>query len=300
MSHLIHRRDFVRNTSLALGALAVAEASALVAQEKKRTLRKGIMFGTVGVKGTVLEKFKAVKEAGFDGVEAGSHMDQEEVLKARDATGLLIPSVCCGTHWAKPLSHPSAKVREEGLEGLRQSLKDAKRYGASSVLFVSGVVNQEISYADAWERTHTEIAKVVPLAAELQVRISIENVWNNFLLSPIEAARFVDDFKSPWVGWHFDVGNVVNYGWPEQWVRTLGKRINMLHIKEYSREKADKEGKWAGFNVEFLKGSNNWPAVMKAVDDIGYTTWGIAEQGGGDTPEGLRKLASEMDRIFAS
>jgi len=138
------------------------------------------------------------------------------------------------------------------------------------------------------------------LAEELGVKIAIENVWNHFLLSPLEAARYVDEFNSPWVGWHFDVGNVIAYGWPEQWIRTLGKRIQKLHIKEFSREKANKEGLWKGFDVPFLKGDNNWPAVMKALDEIGYDGWGIAEQSGADSAEGLKKLSEEMDRIFAS
>ena len=294
------RRDFLKQGTTA--AVAVVGAS-LLAQEatpkRKRAIRKAIMFGTVGVKGSVLEKFKAVKEAGFDGVEPNSHMDQEEVLRARDATGLEICSVCCGTHWAKPVSDPNPATRKAGLDGLIQSLKDAKRYGASSVLFVPAVVNAQVSYDEAYRRSQEEIRKAVPLARELGVKIAIENVWNQFLLSPMESARYVDDFKSPWVGWHFDIGNVINYGWPEQWVRILGKRIQKLHIKEYSRTRRDNEGLWKGFDVEFLKGSNNWPAVMKALDDIGYKGWGIAEQGGGGSPEGLRKLATAMDEIFS-
>ena len=132
------------------------------------------------------------------------------------------------------------------------------------------------------------------------MKIAIENVWNHFLLSPLEAARYVDEFNSPWVGWHFDVGNVITYGWPEQWIRILGKRIQKLHIKEFSREKANKEGLGKGFDVPFLKGDNNWPAVMQALDDIGYEGWGIAEQSGADNVEGLKKLSEEMDRIFVS
>jgi hexulose-6-phosphate isomerase len=132
------------------------------------------------------------------------------------------------------------------------------------------------------------------------VKIAIENVWNMFLLSPLEAARYVDEFNSPWVAWHFDIGNVINYGWPEQWVRILGKRIQTLHIKEYSRKRRDAEGPGKGFSVEFLKGDNEWPSVMKALDDIGYEGWGIAEQSGGDNLEGLTKLSTEMDSIFAS
>jgi hexulose-6-phosphate isomerase len=258
------------------------------------------MWGTVGVKGSVMEKAKAVKEAGFEGIEPNGGMDQDEVLRAMEATGLQAASVCCHTHWAKPLSDPNPANRAVGLEGLRQSLKDAKRYGAGSVLLVPAVVNDKVGYAEAWDRSVVEIRKAVPLAEELGVTISIENVWNNFLLSPIEAARYVDEFKSPRVGWHFDIGNVINYGWPEQWIRVLGKRIQRLHLKEYSRDKADKEGKWAGFNVEFLKGSNNWAEIVKALGEVGYSGWAIAEQGGGGSPEGLKKLSDEISRIFAS
>jgi hexulose-6-phosphate isomerase len=227
-------------------------------------------------------------------------MDQEEVLKARDAAGLQTPSVCCSTHWGYPLSDPDPKVREKGLQGMQQALRDAHRYGASSVLCVPAVVNKKVSYAQAYERSQAEIRKLVPLAEELQVRIAIENVWNQFLLSPLEAARFVDEFNSPWVGWHFDVGNVIIYGWPEQWIRILNKRIAKLHIKEFSREKARKEGMGKGFDVEFLKGDDDWPSVMRALDEVGYNGWGIAEQPGADSLEGLRKLSTEMDRIFAS
>jgi hexulose-6-phosphate isomerase len=160
-------------------------------------------------------------------------------------------------------------------------------------------VNKNVTYNEAYERSQAEIRKAIPLAEELGVKIAIENVWNQFLLSPMEAARYVDEFNSPMVGWHFDVGNIINYGWPEQWVRILGKRIAKLHIKEFSRGRRDKEGLWKGFSVDFLKGDNDWPAVMKALDDIGYTGWGIAEQPGGDSPEGLKKLVDGMDQIFA-
>jgi hexulose-6-phosphate isomerase len=252
------------------------------------------------LKGSVLEKFKAIKEAGFEGVEPMSHMNQDEVVKALEETGLKAASVCCNTHWNKPVSDPNPAVREEGLNGLKQALRDAKHYGASSVLFVAAVVNKEVAYADAYKRSQEEIRKAIPSAEELGVKIAIENVWNHFLLSPLEAARYVDEFNSPWVGWHFDVGNVITYGWPEQWIHVLGKRIQKLHIKEFSREKANKEGLWKGFDVPFLKGDNNWPAVMEALDAIGFEGWGIAEQSGADNAEGLKKLSEEMDRIFAS
>jgi L-ribulose-5-phosphate 3-epimerase len=133
-------------------------------------------------------------------------------------------------------------VRAEGLEAQKQTMRDGKRYGASSVLLVPGVVSKEVSYADAYTRSQAEIRKAIPLAEELGIKIAIENVWNYFLLSPLEAARYVDEFHSPAVGWHFDVGNILNYVWPEQWIRILGPRLQQLHIKEFSRKKRDTEG----------------------------------------------------------
>ena len=299
----LNRRDFLQTSASAAALTLLSSAApsfAETAPAKKRDIRKAIMFATVGVKGSVLQKMQAVKEAGFEGVEPMSHMDQDEVVQALEATGLKAASVCCSTHWNQTLTHDSVNVREKGLEGLKQSLRDAKRYGAGSVLLVPGVVNKQVSYSDAWTRSLESIRKAIPLAEELQVKISIENVWNNFLMSPLEAARFVDELHSPWVGWHFDIGNVIHYGWPEQWIQALGKRINRLHIKEFSRAKADKEGRYAGFGAKFLEGDNDWPSVMKALDGVGYTGWGIAEQGGGDSLEGLKDLAQRMDKIFAS
>ena len=296
----MNRRNFVKTGAGLAAMLTSMPASSPAAASGKRTLRKAIMYETVGLKGSVMEKFQAVKAAGFEGIEPLSHMDQEEVLAAFKATGLKPASVCCSTHWKKPLSDPDPAVRAEGVKGMQQALRDAKAYGATSVLLVPAVVNQKVPYNDAYSRSQEEIRKLVPLATELNVRIAIENVWNHFIMTPLEAARYVDEFQSPAVGWHFDVGNIIAFGWPEQWIRILNKRIAKLHIKEFSRKKMDSEGLWKGFDVDFLEGDDDWPAVMKALDDIGYNGWGIAEQPGGDTPEGLHHLSTKMDVIFAS
>jgi len=297
----MNRREFLKagSAALALATIAPAVSAADEKPASKRNLKKAIMWATVGLKGSTLEKMRAIKDAGFEGVEMMSHLDQDEVLRARDETGLVVPSVCGAKHWDKPLTDPDPAVRGEGLAALKQSLRDAKRYGATSVLLVPGKVTRDISYPDAWKRSQEEIRKALPLAEELGVKIAIENVWNQFLLSPLEAASYVDEFKSPMVGWHFDVGNVVNYGWPDQWVRVLGKRILKLHIKEYSRSRRDNEGLWKGFSVPLMEGDSDWAAVMKAIDEIGYSGWGIAEQGGADSPDGLKEIALRMDKIFA-
>ena len=293
------RRHFLQSvTSTALLA-ASGSISAQEAAKPARKLRKAIMGGTLGIKGTLIEKYTAAKTAGYEGVEPAGGMNQQEVLDALGKSGLQAASVCCHTHWKQTLTHNDEKIRAEGLQGVLQTLRDAKAYGADSILVVPGVCNEEVPYDLAWERSIAEIKKAVPLAKELGVKISIENVWNNFILSPLEAVRYLDEVGDPIVGWHFDIGNVLRYGWPEQWIKVLGKRINRIHVKEYSTKKMKDEGVWKGFDCDLTEGDNNWPAIMKALDDADYTGWAISEQRGGINPGGLKTLTERMDKIFA-
>jgi len=211
------RRKFAKNTIMISAAMSVAPMKGIsdIIIAPPRTLRKGVMWGSIGVGQTIMEKFQAAKDAGFDGVEVMSHLNREEVLKARDTTGLVIPSVCGAMHWKYLLSDPDPAVRDQGVEALRLSLEDASAYGADTVLLVPGRVSDTVSYDDCWTRTTEEIKKVLPLAINLKVKIALENVWNNFLISPMEAASYVDQFKSPFVGFYFDCGNILVYGWPE-------------------------------------------------------------------------------------
>ena len=291
------RRSFLKLTS---AAASVALAPAAFAADKQRGIQKAIMWGTVGVKGSVLEKMQQVKAAGFLGVEPNGGMNREEVVAALKETGLKAASVCCHTHWAKPLSAPDEATRKIGYDGLVLSLGDAKAYGATSVLLVPGVVNDKVSYDDCFKRCVEEIKKAAPVAKDLGVKIAIENVWNNFVTKPQQAVDLLDAINSEWVGWHFDIGNVGRYSPAEEWIPLIGKRILKLHIKEYSTKLRDEKGPGAGFGVKFLEGTNNWPAIMAALDKIGYSGWGIAEQGGGGSPEGLKDLSDRMTKIFAS
>jgi hexulose-6-phosphate isomerase len=298
----MNRREFAKNTILASAMISVSPIPGLsgIISPAARTLKKGIMWGSIGYGTTIMEKFQAAKSAGFDGVEVMSHLDRTEVLKARDATGLIIPSVCGEKHWKYPLSDPDPAIREQGVEALKVSLEDAAAYDADTVLLVPGRVNENVSYDECWTRTVEEIKKVIPVAINLKVKIALENVWNNFLISPMEAASFVDQFRSPYVGFYFDCGNVLVYGWPEQWIKILGRRLAKVHIKEFSRKIADKQGRGAGFDVKLLEGDVNWSAVMSSLDGIGYSGWTTIEQPGGDSPEGLKDLCERLVKIQAS
>jgi len=284
-------------------------------------IRKALKYGMIGAGATVAEKFAIVREAGFDGVEMDSPntLDNEEILKAREEAGIEIPGVVDSVHWNKPLSHPDPRVRAEGRHALETALHDCKTYGGTTALLVPAVVNSGISYAEAWDRSMVEIKRVVPIAEGLGVQIAFENVWNNFLLSPLEAARYVDELGAAgpgvsyqhggqrvlrrgghWprlVGWYFDIGNIVNYGWPEHWIDALGSRILKLDVKDYSRKKRNEEGLWKGFDVEIGEGDAGWERVNAALDRIGFRGWASAEVGGGG-PDRLKEIATRMDEVF--
>jgi len=298
----MNRRQFTKRTAMASAILAAAPLKGFpeTILTVQRNLKKGIMWGSIGAGKTVMERFQAAKLAGFDGVEVDSHLDRKEVLQARDSTGMKVHSVCDSKHWKLLLSSPDPKVREEGVEALKVSLEDANIFGADAVLLVPGRVTDSVSYDECWNRSVEEIRKAIPTAEKLKVKIAIENVWNNFLLSPMEAAGYIDQFQSPFVGAYFDCGNILAYGWPEQWIKILGKRIAKVHIKEYSRKIADTQGKSAGFKVKLREGDVNWAAVMKALDDTGYQGWTSIEMPGGDTPEGLKDLCDRLKLILES
>ena len=293
--------DLTRRTMLAstaaMGALATFMPRALAENNR---IKKAVKFHMVKLKGSIKDKFALVKKLGFDGIElnAPSGLDRSEVLAARDEVDLPIHGVVDSVHWSKTLSDPSPDIRAEGRKGLETALRDCKAYGGSTVLLVPAVVKRDVSYAQAYERSQAEIRKVLPMAAELEITIAIENVWNNFLLSPLEAARYLDELESPWVGWYLDIGNIVRYGWPQHWIEALGKRIKKLDIKDFSRKKSNDEGLWKGFRTKIGEGDGDWGAVNEALAAIGWEGWGTAEVGGGGE-ERLAEIARRMDDVYA-
>jgi len=257
------------------------------------------MWGTVGIPGSVFDKCKAIKEAGFQGIEPNSHMNRQEVIDAAKSTGLEITDVCCSTHWNNPLSHSDATVRQEAIEGAIVTLEDAHAYGADAILLVPGMVSESVSYDDCWNRSIEGINKLIPVAEKLKVKICVENVWNNFLLSPIEASYYVDQFNSPYVKFYLDCGNLLVYGWPEQWITILSDRIGRIHIKEFSKKIADQKGRGAGFGVQLTEGDVDWTKVMEAARKRYKNVWLTTEQGNNKTFEELKDLSIRFDKILS-
>lgn len=308
----MNKRDFIKSAAVFAGVSAIsplipaANIQNIPAFDIRGTsaipkLKKGLVFGMIKEELSLTDKFQIAKDAGFDGVELNSPIEfnKSEVLEAKLKSGIELPSVINKDHWSKPLSDPDPAVRREIIESIAQSLQEVKDFGGDTVLVVPGVVNEKVSYEQAYNTSLESIRSLIPHVEKTGVQIGLENVWNNFLISPVEAKRFVDDINHPLIGWYFDIGNVLRYGWPEHWIRTLNSRIKKLHMKEFSRELMNNKGLWAGFKVDILKGDNNWPVVMQAVKDINYQgEWLTVEVEGGDRNY-LKKIAKEMDEIIS-
>lgn len=262
----LDRRRFLKS-SAAIGAFLVAGAGAPGSSKPK--WRLAYMLGTS--EGEIRPKFEELKAAGFEGVEllSPNQLDLDEVLAASKATGIEIHGVSGSRHWQDTLSDPDEAAVERGLAAIRQEIKDTKAYGGTTVLVVPAVVKPGVSYEQAWERSQKAIRSLLPIAEEAGVVLAIEEVWNKFLLSPIEFARYVDEFESPWVKAYFDVGNVVEFGYPQEWIRVLGPRIAKIHVKEYAKPKR--------FDYALGEGEVDWNEVRQALVDVGYEGWITAE-----------------------
>jgi len=297
------RRTFVASVGAAAAASSVLASvgSHTRSWAKGPRVKKALKIGMISEGSSLTEKFEIAKRAGYDGVELDSPgaFTADDVKAAKDATGLEVPGVVDSVHWRDTLSHPDAAVRARGVAGLETAIRDCHAFGGTSVLLVPAVVNKGVSYADAYRRSQEEIRKVLPLATDLNIQIAFENVWNNFLLSPLEAAQYSDAFESDLVGWHFDIGNIVNYGWPAHWIEALGHRIFKLDVKAFSRSRRNDEGLWKGFGVEIGDEGDDcdWPEVRQALDSIGYRGWAAAGVGGGDLAR-LTDIARRMDRVL--
>lgn len=256
-------------------------------------IKKGLVWDMLPSSLSYAERMKLARDVGFEVVQAPTMPDKheaEELKKAAEAANIRIDSVMNMAHWEYPLSSGDAAVVEKSMEGMRTSLHNAKLWGADAVLLVPAVVNAQTSYEEAWERSQKQIRKLIPLAAELKVVIAIEEVWNKFLLSPLEMKKYIAEFESPWIRAWFDVGNVVLYGFPQDWIRTLGKSIYKVHVKDFKR----KQDGYAWVNLG--EGDVDWAAVRQAFADVGYAGSAIAELDGGDEAY-LRDVSTRMDRL---
>jgi hexulose-6-phosphate isomerase len=235
---------------------------------------------------------KMIKDAGFEAVEVNTTEDggvlnlnckEDEAKKVAETirkNGLEIASLLVGQFWKYPLSSPNPEIRKKGEELLEKGIKIAKYLGTDAILVVPGVVaslsgeGEIVSYDIAYKNSQESIKKYVELAEKYNVYICVENVWNKFLLSPVEMKRFVEEIGSEYVKVYFDVGNILIIGFPEMWIRILGKLIKRIHLKDFKLS----VGNINGF-CDLLEGDVNWYEVIKALKEIGYDSYLTAELG---------------------
>ena len=252
-------------------------------------MKKSISYWSFSGK-NVFQAMQTAKDAGFDGIELTLDAEGDvtmqttaaqlaEIRSAAQELGLALPSVASSLFWAYSFTSDDPNEREQAHQAAVCEIQTAKALGADTVLVVPGSVSVEfvperpvVAYDVCWERALQEMKRLAPIAEEAGINIGIENVWNRFLLSPLEMRQFLDEIGSERVGAYFDVGNVVYSGYPEQWIRILGKRIKKVHFKDFRRNPG-------GLNsfVDILSGDVDWPAVMQAFADIGYDDWVTGE-----------------------
>lgn len=252
-------------------------------------MKKGINIWSFP-QGTVKDNLTLAKSAGFDGVELSlnnrpeislTSTDKEikEIKNIADGLGLSLYSLCCDSCWDLRVSDDDAAIREKAKDMIKRQLETAKLLGADTILVIPGVVNacfshpeKKVAYDTVYERSLKAFGELKTYAEKIGVSIGLENVWNKFLLSPLEMKEFIDEIGSDYVGSYLDVGNTLHISYPEDWVRILGKRIKKVHFKDYRVE----VGGLSGF-VDLLAGDVNYPEVMKALGEIGYDGWVTAE-----------------------
>jgi L-ribulose-5-phosphate 3-epimerase len=306
-----NRRDFLKTLT---AALAVAPAG-LGAQQKPAaggspsppnpaTIRKSTLISMLprnkpdNERYSYAERFAIGKEAGFEAVEMQTitaDAEAAEIKEASTKTGLKIHSVMNSDHWRYPLSSADPEVVSKSVAGMETSIKNAALWGADAVLLVPAVVDPATSYRDAWTRSQRVIReRLLPVARDAKIIIAVEEVWNKFLQSPLEFARYVDDFESPWVKAYFDVGNVVINAYPQDWIRTLGSRIVKIHLKDF---RIDRKSQTFAFK-NLGEGDIDWPEVRRALAESGYSGYVTTEIQGGDLAY-LKDVSARVDRFIA-
>ena len=253
-------------------------------------MKKGINIWSFAAGTTVAESIKIAKDAGFDGIELALNETGELSLESREKeidaiasllkeTDIEIAGLATGLYWDYAMTSESEANRNKAKDICKKQLQTAAQLGVDSILVIPGAVgvdfipnSEVVNYERAYERALAAIQELSVDAKGYGVNIAIENVWNKFLVSPLEMKQFIDTVNSEFVGSYFDVGNVVYNGYPEHWIEILGSRIKKVHFKDYRRE----AGGLHGF-VDLLAGDVDYPVVVKALESIGYNNYVTAE-----------------------
>ena len=287
-----------RRTFLQLLAAAAAATAAGQPASPAPAIRKSTLINMLPRDLPYAARFAMAREAGFDAIEMQTIARAEEAAEIHEAAtagGMRIHSVMNMDHWRLPLSSSDPDAVARSVQGMETSLRNAALWGADTVLLVPAVVDADTSYRDAYRRSQRVIReRLLPIARDLKVVIAVEEVWNKFLLSPMEFARYVDEFDSPWLKAYFDVGNVVLYAYPQDWIRTLGPRIVKVHLKDFNLDRPNGRFTWKPIG----EGDIDWLEVRRALRDIGYAGYVTTEVAAGDAAY-LKEVAARVDRFLA-
>lgn len=294
----VSRRSFLQTATAAAAAGALLTNASARAEEQapasKATWRKAVKYSMLPKSMGDEERLTLARECGFEGVEGDPTDNLEAAARLAELAkkrGVPFHGLVFGG-WHAPLSDPDPAVRRTGIDGMRTALRCARAMGVDTVLLVPAVVTPQVRYKDAYERSQQGIRELIPTAQEQKVQILVENVWNRFLLSPLEFARYVDEFESPWVGAYYDTANSIIQGFSEDWIRTLGPRLKKSDVKDFRR----KDFRF----VDLGEGDVNWPEVRKALLEVGYGPENyLTAETGECTKEQLLDISRRMDKVLA-
>ena len=258
-------------------------------------MKKGICIGCLPGELSDEAKLHLAKDAGYDGVEINTFDDLDACRRLTEVAqrlGIELHSVMASGHWTYPLSSRDETVRRKGIANIQQSVETALVCGAKTVLVVPGVVQPDQPYGETYEIALNSMRELAWYAGERSMRLGIENVWNRFLLTPREMGQFLSELNSPHVGLYFDCGNILAYGYPQQWIRELGSHLVKVHVKDF--ESGSRQWKY------LLQGSVDWKAVRAALSEVGYDDYLTAEMGPFPVfPDQMaRDTAAHLDRII--
>ncbi len=273
------RRHFLATTGIA--AVSAIGAKTSVGGEFTGKIRKAVKYHMIGEDLSVADKFKLVKDLGFDGTEIATRekIDPVEVEKAIETAGLPVHGV---VHSSSP--------------NIPGAIDLSKRFGGESVLVVARY-DKKLSLQQNWDRDVANLREAAPHAEKQGIKVCVENVWASYMISAFDYRTFLNEIGSDWVQLYFDVGNNVRWGVPEHWVTLLGDKIAKLDIKEYSTKLQNEKGLRHGFGVPIGEGSVNWANVRAELAKIGFQGWATAEVKGGDRAR-LAEIAKEMDQAL--
>jgi L-ribulose-5-phosphate 3-epimerase len=296
------RRAFLKSIAAAAVAGTVRPAfagqSAAGQKSASATIHKSTLISMLPRALSYADRFAMARDAGFEAVEMQTITKDDEAAEIKEAakkSGLRIHSVMNSDHWRLPLSSSDPEVVSGSVKGMETSIRNAALWGADTVLLVPAVVDATTSYRDAWTRSQRVIReRLLPMARDMKVIIAVEEVWNKFLLSPIEFAKYVDEFESPSVRAYFDVGNIVLYAFPQDWIRTLGPRIAKIHLKDFNFDRRNGTFTWKNIG----EGDIDWQEVRRALAEIKYNGYVTTELSGGDAAY-LKDVSARVDRFLA-